>query len=382
MSTLAGSPGSGYRLPGRLRRRGRQAAALAAAALALATWSPGAGTPVRAADSYTIIGTIPVGGNPAGIALSPDGRLLYVTNLSSRDVSVISTGTDKVTATIRVGRDPTGVAVTPDGRFAYVVYGLGAGAVAVIRTGTNAVTGTVTLPAGSYPQQVAVSPDGRLVYVTNWGLNSMSVISTATGTATGSVPVGIHPTGVTGGPGDRAYVANQGTGGGPGTVSVIDTARRRVVSTIALGAATGPWGVATGPASKLYVTNASSHTVSVINTATGKVTGTIAVGTAPYGVAVSSATARAFVTNSGSQTLSTINTGSDSVTATVPGLQFPTGDAVCPTGGRIYVANQTVPGTVSVIAPPGHPPCQARSRGVRAGGHGAQARAVKAGGSC
>ena len=68
----------------------------------------------------TVIATIPVGDNPFGVAVSPDGSKVYVANSNSHTVSVIATATDTVTATIPVGNIPLGVAVTPDGSKLYV----------------------------------------------------------------------------------------------------------------------------------------------------------------------------------------------------------------------------------------------------------------------
>ena len=75
--------------------------------------------------------TIPVGSDPSGVVVSPDGRYVYVTNFGSPfdqtatdTVSVIDTATNTVTATIPVGSDPDGVAVSPDGTHVYVTnYG-------------------------------------------------------------------------------------------------------------------------------------------------------------------------------------------------------------------------------------------------------------------
>ena len=70
----------------------------------------------------------------------------YVTNNGSNNVSVIDT--NAVPATIPVGSNPYGVAVTPDGRTAYVANA-GSNTVSVIDTASNAVTATI--PVGSYP---------------------------------------------------------------------------------------------------------------------------------------------------------------------------------------------------------------------------------------
>jgi DNA-binding beta-propeller fold protein YncE len=41
----------------------------------------------------SVTATIPVGSTPLWVAVSPDGRHVYVTNRNSGTVSVISTGT-------------------------------------------------------------------------------------------------------------------------------------------------------------------------------------------------------------------------------------------------------------------------------------------------
>ena len=61
-----------------------------------------------------------VGSTPNGIAVSPDGTKVYVTNFHSVTVSVIDTATNTVTSTVDVGSAPRGVAVNPDGTKVYV----------------------------------------------------------------------------------------------------------------------------------------------------------------------------------------------------------------------------------------------------------------------
>ena len=50
-----------------------------------------------------------------GVAVTPNGSKVYVANNGDDTVSVISTATDTVTTIIPVGVEPTGLAVTPDG---------------------------------------------------------------------------------------------------------------------------------------------------------------------------------------------------------------------------------------------------------------------------
>ena len=203
----------------------------------------------------------------------------YITNLDT--VSVIDTATNTVTTNIAVGAFAIGVAVSPDGSKVYVTNGY-SGSVSVIATATDSVIGS-PIPVGLFPWGVAVTPDGSKVYVTNSSFTTVSVIATATDTVTTTVTVGTMPRGVAVTPdGSKVYVANQLSD----SVSVIDTATNTVTATIPVG--TEPFGVAVTPdGSKVYVTIASSGNVSVIATATDMVIGSpIPVGIDPLAFGV------------------------------------------------------------------------------------------------
>ena len=59
---------------------------------------------------------MPVGREPEGVGITPDGRWVLVTNESDNSVSVIDTGTLKIVKSVQVGKRPRDVAFTPDGR--------------------------------------------------------------------------------------------------------------------------------------------------------------------------------------------------------------------------------------------------------------------------
>ena len=147
----------------------------------------------------------------------------YVANFGSNSVSVIDTSSNTVVTTVPVGTQPNGVAVTPDGTRAYVANG--GGDVWVISTSNNTVLAKVVV--GGYPTAVAITPDGTRAYVTRANGNSVSVIATSSNTVTATISVGTAPAGIAVTPdGKSAYVTNVGTGSGP--VSVIDTYRVRI----------------------------------------------------------------------------------------------------------------------------------------------------------
>src|SRR5262249_12485216 len=96
----------------------------------------------------------------------------YVANENSTTVSVIDTASNTITATIPVGRNPASVALTPNSAFLYVANA-SSNTVSVVDTATNTVIATV--PVGSLPISVAVTPDGASVYVVNLGNNNVSM---------------------------------------------------------------------------------------------------------------------------------------------------------------------------------------------------------------
>src|ERR1035437_6295132 len=242
------------------------------------------------------------------VSIAGAAPFAYISNLGSNTVSVIDTANNIVTATVNVGIDPLGIAVTPDGSKVYVTDFVN---VSVINTTTNTVTATVAM--GAEPYGVAVSPDGTKVYVTNEGNNTISVINTTTNTVTATVNVGSFPIGVAVSPdGTKVYVANQGSN----TVSVINTTTNTVTATVAVGAV--PYGVAVSPdGTKVYVTNSASSNVSVINTTTDTVIATVNGLINPSGVAVTPDGANVYVANAGDSNVSVINTTINTVTATV-----------------------------------------------------------------
>jgi YVTN family beta-propeller protein len=97
----------------------------------------------------SVVGTIPVGDQPAMAALNPSGSRLYVSNRGDDTVSVIDTNTDLVIDTITVGDGPIGVAVTPDGSALYVVNNLD-GTVSAVDTATDTLAGGIYVGGSPY----------------------------------------------------------------------------------------------------------------------------------------------------------------------------------------------------------------------------------------
>jgi YVTN family beta-propeller protein len=190
--------------------------------------------------------------NPQGIAVSPDGATLYVSdNRPGGAVQVFDLRTRAVVTTVWRGAAaiPMGVAASPDGHTAYFAFAGAAREVAVFDRDTLDATGSFATCAG--PTGVAVTPDGAKVYVTCDGAAAVTVYTVAGG-ALASVPVGAGPSGVAISPdGQRAWVACAGAG----AVSLLSTATDTVVASIPV--AGGPTGIAISPdGRRTYVTAA------------------------------------------------------------------------------------------------------------------------------
>ncbi len=58
---------------------------------------------------------------PDGIAITPDGKTVYVANIGSGTVTPIDTATNTPGEPVEVGVRPRAIVITPDGKTAYVV---------------------------------------------------------------------------------------------------------------------------------------------------------------------------------------------------------------------------------------------------------------------
>ena len=136
--------------------------------------------------SNTVLKTIDVGLHPSGMALSPGGDRLFVTNANSDTVSLIGTATNTVVKTLHVGEDgpdrtpilgssPNAVTVSPNGKTIYVANATD-NAIAIVDVDASAdhpVRGLI--PTGWYPTAVAVNATGDQLFIASgYGFGSIA----------------------------------------------------------------------------------------------------------------------------------------------------------------------------------------------------------------
>ncbi len=197
--------------------------------------------------------SLPLGAGPLGVALSRDEEYLYVTNNSDDSLSIISADTNELFGTIAnhhyirymnttddvAFNKPYGIAVDFTGNYFYVVNNGNntmsrLSAIEVYNQGDdfdwndyNPDDDNVgpyrfyeSLTVGNDPRCVVITPDQLYAYVTNYGDDTVSVVTLSSYEVTETITVGNGPYGISTTPsGAFIYVVNQLDG----TLSVIDT---------------------------------------------------------------------------------------------------------------------------------------------------------------
>lgn len=257
--------------------------------------------------------TIPVGSKPAGVAVAPVGRRVYVSNPESHSVTVIEYAAAPPEAAPPAMPRADGVAAPGGGSVR------AAGAVSAWE-----------VPAGAGPLGIVAAPDGR-VFVADWYGSTVAVL-TRDGAPLATLQVGPSPSGMATDPaGTRLYVANREGD----TLSVIDLRTLGTVATVPVGHA--PFGV-TVQGGRVFVANVQSGDVSVLDAATLQELRRLKVGEFPYAVAVTPDGARVLVTNQHSGTLSVFDGPDYRPMPDIPVGDYPEGIAMSADGSRAYVA--------------------------------------------
>ena len=195
--------------------------------------------------------TLPAGHTPVSPVISSDGKVLYICNQFNNNVSILDLTTKSELAKVSVTREPIAAALTADNKFLFVANHLPAGAadgnysaavVSVLDTTTKKVIKTIELPNGSTGLQgVCISPNGQYAYVTHI-LSRYQLPTTQL---------------------DRGWMNTN-------ALSIIEISKKELLNTVLLDdvdlGTANPWGVAcTDDGKYICITHAGTHEVSVID---------------------------------------------------------------------------------------------------------------------
>jgi YVTN family beta-propeller protein len=200
-----------------------------------------------------ILKTIPAGHTPMAPTLSPDGNTLYICNRFNNEIAIIDLTTGKTTQTIPVVREPVAMALTTDGRFLFVANHLPTGAanvdymtsvINIIDTQKKAVVKSIHLPNGAIDlREMTLSPDGKYLYVPSIFARFL-----------------VPTTQI-----ERGWINTH-------ALNIIDVKQQKLLYTVLLDepnrGAANPWGVACSPDNKyIVVAHSATHEVSIIDRA-------------------------------------------------------------------------------------------------------------------
>lgn len=195
-------------------------------------------------------------------------------------------------------------------------------------------------------------------YVSNEDGDSISVIDTDRGAVVSTIDVGKRPRGLkVDHDGKRLFVAVSGLPKCPPTVpdeecaklkrdvsadgiAIVDTTSHKVVKVIPAGSDPEQFAL-TPDGKRLFVANEDAGRASVVDIASGKVVASIAVGTEPEGVAVSPDGRWALVTSESNHSVALIDTSTLKVLRSMEVGQRPRDIAFTPDSASAYVTGET-----------------------------------------
>jgi YVTN family beta-propeller protein len=187
-------------------------------------------------------------------------RVGYVTNSGSNNVMVFDRKTVQIVGVIPTGRGPAGMALDQRLLRAYVSLP-DEDVIEVIDVTAGDIVNRMRLNTGDRPKELALTPDGKMLLSVNTGSNTVSFIDSLSLFETGRVNVGNGPHSVLiDQTGRRAFVPNTISS----TLSIIDIPNRSIVTSIATDQ--GPVRTQFNRlGDKLYIIHNIGHNVTVLD---------------------------------------------------------------------------------------------------------------------
>jgi YVTN family beta-propeller protein len=312
---------------------------------------------------------IPVGDLPLGMAMSPDERILAVTNngYGEQFVSIIDTQSRDEIQRLPLDNAFYGITFSLDGKNLYVSSGNDQGIIVYgFKDGKFTVSKEISVITQNkdyvFTAGLAPSPvDPMALYVVCNLENSLAIVDLEKNIVKQKLPVAVnipivdqfapqaYPLDVTVlNDGSKVYVSNWG--GDVITVIKPDLLLNKAVVTKRIKVGSHPSDMVISPdGQRLFVANANSDTVSIISTKTDEVTGTISLspylnaplGSQPNALAISPDGKTLYVANANNNDVAVIDVSSNigKITGLIPVGWYPTALILSKDGKTLYVAN-------------------------------------------
>ena len=225
---------------------------------------------------FELLREVQVGKAPAGVALSTVNREAYISNTESSEISVIDVDSLEVKKTIDLNGSSLGVAVSPDGKRLFVSDWFN-NCLLVIQLNSHKRR---CIEVGKAPAGISVSEKNDEIYVVSRDSNSVFVVSLSDEKVIGKILVGDHPFGLKLLPvKNHLYVTNVQSN----DVSIVDLAERQEIKRVKVGKK--PYCITFSmDGKKSFVTNQYSDSISIINTESLLLQKTVSSASFPEGI--------------------------------------------------------------------------------------------------
>ena len=190
---------------------------------------------------------IPVGVEPEGMGISPDGKTMVNTSETTNMAHFIDTSTHEITDNVLVDSRPRFAEFKPDGSEVWVSAEIG-GTVSVIDNATREVKHKITFEIAGLraeaiqPVGVRITADGKKAYVALGPANRVAVVNTETYEVEKYVLVGQRVWQLAFTPDQKTIISTNGVSN---DITFIDVASDEPVQSVTVGAL--PWGVVVSP---------------------------------------------------------------------------------------------------------------------------------------
>ena len=225
---------------------------------------------------FELLREVQVGKAPAGVALSTVNREAYISNTESSEISVIDVDSLEVKKTIDLDGSSLGVAVSPDGKRLFVSDWFN-NCLLIIQLNSHKRR---CIKVGKAPAGISVSEKNDEIYVVSRDSNSVFVVSLSDEKVIGKILVGDHPFGLKLLPvKNHLYVTNVQSN----DVSIVDLAERQEIKRVKVGKK--PYCITFSmDGKKSFVTNQYSDSISIINTESLLLQKTVSSASFPEGI--------------------------------------------------------------------------------------------------